>query len=129
MDMLASRVSAVKEVREGMSRLQRKMARGISVVAEGRDMGTVVFPGAGHKFYLTATSGVRAERRYRERLKRGESVSKEIVESEIKKRDWQDQTRSIAPLKPSEDAKIIDSTQLTPEEVVLKIMDHLKIAG
>ena len=129
MDMLASKVSAFKEVREGMSHLQRKMASGLKVVAEGRDMGTVVFPGAGHKFYLTAIPGVRAERRFRERLKRGESVSKEIVESELKKRDRQDQTRSIAPLKPAEDARIIDSTQLTPEEVVEKIMEHLKLTG
>ncbi|MCD4715872.1 MAG: (d)CMP kinase [Desulfobacterales bacterium] len=127
MDMLASRVSAVKEVREGMSHLQRKMARGLKVVAEGRDMGTVVFPDAEHKFFLTALPRVRAERRYKERLGRGESVSKEIVESELKKRDKNDKTRSLAPLKPAEDAKIIDSTQLTPEQVVEEIMGHLKL--
>ena len=127
MDMLASRVSAVKEVREGMSRLQRKMARGLKVVAEGRDMGTLVFPDAEHKFFLTAVPRVRAERRYRERVGRGESVSKEVVESELRKRDKNDQTRSLAPLKPAEDARIIDSTQLTPEQVVKEIMGHLKL--
>ncbi|MBW2614803.1 MAG: (d)CMP kinase [Deltaproteobacteria bacterium] len=127
MDMLASRVSAVREVREGMSHLQRKMAKGLNVVAEGRDMGTVVFPDAEHKFFLTALPEVRAERRYRERSGRGESVPKEIVESELKKRDKNDQTRSLAPLKPAEDAKIIDSTQLTPEQVIEEIMGHLKL--
>jgi cytidylate kinase len=126
MDMLASRVSAVKEVREGMSQLQRKIAGGLKVVAEGRDMGTAVFPDAEHKFFLTALPHVRAERRYKERLGRGESVSREIVESELKKRDENDQTRLYAPLKPAEDAKIIDSTQLTPEQVVDEIMGHLK---
>ena len=127
MDMLASKVSAVREVRVGMSHLQRKMAKGLKVVAEGRDMGTVVFPDAEHKFFLTALPGIRAERRYRERSGRGESVPKEIVESELKKRDQQDQTRSLAPLKPAEDAKIIDSTKLTPEQVVEEIMGHLKL--
>ena len=126
MDMLASKVSTVKEVREGMSHLQRKMAKGLKVVAEGRDMGTVVFPDAEHKFFLTALPEVRVERRYRERLRRGESVHKEIVESELKKRDRNDQTRSLAPLKPAEDAKLIDSTQLTPEQVIEEIMGHLK---
>ena len=127
MDMLASKVSAVREVREGMSHLQRKMAKGLKVVAEGRDMGTVVFPDAEHKFFLTALPEVRAERRYRERLGQGESVPKEIVESELKKRDKNDQTRSLAPLKPAEDAKIIDSTQLTPEQVIEEIMRHLNL--
>ena len=127
MDMLASKVSAVREVREGMSHLQRKMAKGLKVVAEGRDMGTVVFPDAEHKFFLTALPEVRTERRYRERLGRGEYVPKEIVESELKKRDKNDQTRSLAPLKPAEDAKIIDSTQLTPEQVIEEIMGHLNL--
>jgi len=116
-------VSAVREVREAMVSLQRKMAKGAKIIAEGRDMGTVVFPEAGHKFFLTASHEVRAERRYRERLERGESVSRGIVEAELRKRDHQDESRSISPLRPAEDAIVIDSTGLIPEAVVEKILD------
>lgn len=125
MDMLSSEVSAVKEVREAMVSIQRKMARGFKVVAEGRDMGTVVFPEAGHKFFLTASHEVRAERRYKERLERGEAVLRSVVEAELKRRDRQDETRTISPLRPAEDAIVIDSTGLDPEEVVEEILDHL----
>ena len=123
MDMFSSEVSAVREVREAMVSLQRKMAKGAKIIAEGRDMGTVVFPEAGHKFFLTASREVRAERRYRERLERGESVSRGIVEAELRKRDHQDESRSISPLRPAEDAIMIDSTGLIPEAVVEKILD------
>lgn len=126
MDMLSSKVSAVKEVREAMMELQRKMARGISIVVEGRDMGTVVFPEARHKFFLTASPEVRAERRYKEMVGRGESVSKEVVEAKLRKRDHQDKTRSLAPLKPATSAKLIDSTKLTPDEIVRDILKDLK---
>jgi len=122
MDMLSSSVSAVKEVREAMTGLQQKMAEGVNVVAEGRDMGTVVFPNARYKFFLTAFPQVRADRRYMERLRRGESVSKEIVEVELRGRDHQDKTRSLAPLKPARDAHVIDSSTLTPEEIVEEII-------
>ena len=123
MDMLSSEVSAVREVREAMVSLQRKMAKGAKIIAEGRDMGSVVFPEAGHKFFLTASHEVRAERRYRERLERGESVSRGIVEAELRKRDHQDESRSISPLRPADDAIMIDSTGLIPEAVVEKILD------
>ena len=126
MDMLSSRVSAVREVRDAMTDLQRKMAKEVKVVAEGRDMGTVVFPEAENKFFLTAEPKVRAERRYRERLARGERISKEVVEEFLRKRDHQDQTRSLAPLNPAEDAKIVDSTALTVEEVIEEMLIHLK---
>jgi CMP/dCMP kinase len=121
MDMLSSAISAVKEVREAMTMLQRRMAvqgeQG-GVVAEGRDMGTVVFPHADYKFFVHADPCVRAERRYRERLERGESVSRGEVEKELTKRDEQDMTRALAPLIPAKDAIIIDTTHLTVEEVV-----------
>jgi cytidylate kinase len=126
MDMSSSTVSAVKEVREAMADLQRKMAKGAEVVAEGRDMGTVVFPAAAYKFFLTATPEVRAERRFEERLRRGESVSKALVNIELRKRDRQDERRSLAPLRPAQDAIIIDSSAMTVEEVVEKILDHIK---
>ncbi len=125
MDMLSSKVSSVKEVREAMVGLQRKMAEGVKLVAEGRDMGTVVFPKARHKFFLTASPEIRAQRRYRERLERGESISKSLVEEELRQRDRQDQTRSLAPLKPANDAIVIDSTVLTPQEVIEKILSYL----
>ena len=126
-DILSSDVSAVWEVRKAMTQLQRKIAKGIELVAEGRDMGTVVFPDAKYKFFLTASPGVRAERRYNERKGRGEPASRTLVESELKKRDRQDETRSLAPLKRAEDAKIIDTTTLTAEEVVTEILCYLQI--
>jgi cytidylate kinase len=125
-DMAASTVSAVKEVREAMTDLQRIMAKGLNIVAEGRDMGTVAFPGAAHKFFLTASIKERAERRYRERIARGESVSRNSVEKELRKRDDQDKTRALAPLRPAEDAVIIDSTELSIEQVVDKIFNIFK---
>jgi cytidylate kinase len=125
-DMAASTVSAVKEVRAAMTDLQRIMAKGLNIVAEGRDMGTVVFPEAVHKFFLTASVRERAERRYLERMARGESVSRESVEEELRKRDYQDETRALAPLKPAEDAVIIDSTDLTIEQVIEKIINIFK---
>ena len=126
MDMLSSTISAIKEVREAMVYLQRKIAEDKNVVAEGRDMGTVVFSGAKHKFFLTASPEVRAERRYRERVRRGgESVSFSQVDSELRKRDHQDKTRTWAPLKPAKDAKTIDSTRLAPEEVIEEILRYL----
>jgi cytidylate kinase len=126
MDMLSSAVSAIKEVREAMTSLQRRMAEEGAVVAEGRDMGTVVFPDAEHKFFLSADPGVRAGRRYRERLERGESVSREEVEKELMKRDDQDSTRTLAPLVPAVDAIIVDTTHLTVEEVVEQIIGAIE---
>jgi CMP/dCMP kinase len=127
MDMASSKVSAVSEVRKAMTGLQRKMAKGMTLVAEGRDMGTVVFPDAKHKFYLTASLEIRTERRYKERLERGEAVNRMFVESQLKKRDHQDETRSIAPLRPAEDAKIIDTTEMTPEQVIGAILCQLDL--
>lgn len=127
MDMLSSAVSAVREVRAAMVEQQRKIARGRPIVAEGRDMGTVVFPQAGHKFYLTASPEVRAERRYRERLERGENVSFKQLKDELGRRDRQDSGRSLAPLKPAEDAVTIDSTDLTADEVIARIMGNLDL--
>jgi cytidylate kinase len=89
-------------------------------------MGTVVFPEAAWKFYLTASSDVRAGRRYEELLERGEKALKNIVKTNLKKRDHQDRMRPLAPLKPAEDALIIDSTTLTIEEVVEVMLSYLK---
>jgi cytidylate kinase len=126
LDMLSSSISAVQEVREAMAALQRRMAKDGGFVAEGRDMGTVVFSGARWKFYLTASVEARAERRYRERLARGETVTKEGVAGDLKKRDDQDRLRALSPLKPAEDAVVIDSTGLTAEAVVEQMLKHIE---
>jgi len=118
MDLLSSSVSAVKEVRDAMTALQRRIGREGKIVAEGRDMGTVVFPDAKYKFFLTADEKVRAERRYLERAARGESVARDEVEKGLRKRDEQDSRRAIAPLAAAEDAVIVDTSKLTIEEVV-----------
>ena len=88
-------------------------------------MGTIVFPNAEYKFFITASTEVRAERRYKERINRSESVSLEEVEKELKIRDHQDETRPIAPLRPAKDAKIIDSTSLNPNQVIEKILKEM----
>jgi len=118
MDLLSSAVSALRETREAMTELQRKLGREGCIVAEGRDMGTVVFPGAGFKFFLTADPEVRAERRYLERIGRGEKVAREEVEENLLKRDEQDMTRPLAPLRPAADAKMIDTSDLNPQQVM-----------
>ena len=127
MDMLSSNVSAVKEVREAMCNLQRKISRGRStgLVAEGRDMGTVVFPNARFKFLLTASLEERALRRYLELQVRGKAVGKESVMKNLKIRDNQDENRALAPLKPAPDALIIDSTGMKIEEVVGRMLKHV----
>jgi len=126
MDMLSSKISAVKEVRDAMKTLQRKMGSKGRMVAEGRDMGTVVFPDADYKFFVTALPEIRAERRFKERQDRGEIVSMAEVAKELKKRDNQDTNRDIAPLHPAKDAKVIDSTALNQNEVAELILREIK---
>ena len=127
MDMLSSTVSTVKEVREAMSTLQRSIARhvGKGVVAEGRDMGTVVFPEARCKVLLTASLEERASRRHRELLDRGKTVTKTEVMEGLKKRDYQDQNRSLAPLRPAADALILDTTGMGIEAVLKRLIAHV----
>jgi len=126
MDMLSSRISAVREVRDAMTMLQRKIGTTGSLVAEGRDMGTVVFPDADHKFFITASVRERARRRYLERLSRGESLPMEKVEEDIIKRDAQDSGRNLAPLRPAEDSETIDTTGVTIEQVIEGILKKIK---
>jgi cytidylate kinase len=124
-DMLSSKISAIKEVRDAMTGLQRRIGSKGGIVAEGRDMGTVVFPDADHKFFLTASPEIRAARRHKERLGRSECISMEQVETELRKRDEQDKTRIIAPLRPAVDAIIIDTTALEIDGVVEKIAERI----
>jgi cytidylate kinase len=129
MDMLSSRVSAVKEVREAMTELQRAIGKSGGLVAEGRDMGTVVFPHADHKLFITASLEARAERRYTERIERGESVSRQEVKEELRKRDKQDETRSIAPMRPADEAIIIDTTSLDIGQVMEEVLHKIGKKG
>lgn len=115
---LASQISAVPVVRETLLSIQREVGRAGGVVAEGRDMGTVVFPHADIKFYLVADVIERSRRRYEELIERGEKVDLEEIRQSLRVRDQQDSERSIAPLRAAEDAVIIDSTFRDVAEVV-----------
>jgi cytidylate kinase len=119
---LASAVSMRRPVREAMAALQRKMGSGGRIVAEGRDTGTVIFPRARYKFFLDAEPRERALRRYRELKAKGLGLELEEVDREVRERDAQDSSRELAPLRPAEDARLVDSTGLTPEEVVDRML-------
>ena len=122
--MLASAVSARPVIRKYLLDLQRKLGQEKSAVFEGRDMGTVVFPDADLKFFLDATTRKRALRRFKELKLKTKQTLKE-VENEIQQRDRNDSTRDLAPLKPAKDAIIIDSTDLTVNEVVDFMVSHI----
>ena len=126
MDLFASDVSKLDVVRNAMTSLQRKIGSQGPLVAEGRDMGTVVFPEARHKFYLDASLEVRVDRRFQERKNRGESISRDEVREDLIKRDRQDMNRSLAPLKPALDAVIIDTTRLSLDQVIEKILGEIE---
>lgn len=125
-ERLASELSRLKEVRELITLLQRKEAEKGDLVAEGRDMGSVVFPHAQVKFFLTASPEVRAQRRWNERIERGESITYEEVLNELLARDEQDTKREIAPLKPALGAIVVDTTHLGIEEVLEILLIHSK---
>jgi cytidylate kinase len=130
--MLASRVSAVKCVREEMVRLQRDCGRQGRIVVDGRDAGTVIFPCARFKFYLDADAEVRSRRRYKELIEKEQEVEYSIVHQELMKRDRDDSSRALAPLKPAPDAVIIDTTGMTVEEVVqamISVIDARTLQG
>lgn len=113
---LASELSKIKEVREKMVELQRKIAKNNNVVMDGRDIGTVVFPEADLKIFMTADLNVRANRRYVELREKGINVSLEEVKEMMIKRDKEDETRDISPLIKASDAIILDNTHMSPEE-------------
>ncbi|WP_190615561.1 (d)CMP kinase [Tepiditoga spiralis] len=118
---LASRVAKIPEVRKKVNYILKSISSKESTVIDGRDIGTVVLPKAEVKIYLTASAKERANRRYKELIEKGEKVNFEDVYTEIKKRDEADTNRTIAPLKPAEDAKIIDTTGKKIEEVLSEI--------
>ena len=123
---LASDVSKFGFVRKKLTELQREMAAKGSVIMDGRDIGTQVLPNADLKIFMTATLHERAKRRFEELKAKGQDVNLDAVESEIALRDKQDSEREIAPLKQADDAILLDTTNLTVEEVVIKILELAK---
>lgn len=122
---MASLIAAKKTVRESILDLQRSFLQKPGLVAEGRDMGTVVFPEAKHKFFLTATVEERASRRYKQLISKGFDVSIADLVVEIQERDFRDTNRTISPLVPADNAVIIDSTELSPSQVIEFILGDI----
>lgn len=120
---MASKSSVNKDVRTKLVELQQKLASLENVVMDGRDIGTVVLPNADVKIYLTASSMVRAKRRYAELIEKGLEADLSQIEADIIERDNRDMTREISPLKQADDAVLLDSSELTIEEVVDKMLD------
>ncbi len=118
MDALSSAISRIPELREWLTRIQRKIGEHGNLVAEGRDMGTVVFPDADFKFFLVASAEERARRRKIQLDSSGEKVLYENILLQIKARDQADASRSVAPLRPAPDAEIIDTTGLDVDSVI-----------
>ena len=125
MAMVASRVSAEPEVRMKLTEMQRVIARNGKIVAEGRDMGTVVLPDARFKFFLDATAEERARRRQKQLLEKGQKAEYKQLLSQIQKRDRDDSSRSLAPLKPAADAMVIDSSKMSIDEVVSFMLQYV----
>ena len=125
MGMMASKVSALAVVRQAMTALQQAMAAKQRVVVEGRDMGTVVFPQAKHKFYLSATAEERARRRTEQLAEKGIEANASEILAQIVQRDHDDSTRALAPLKPAADAVLIDSSTMTIDQVVTCMLNTI----
>ncbi|BEU02832.1 cytidylate kinase [Agarivorans sp. OAG1] len=121
----ASKVAAFPRVREALLRRQRAFREEPGLIADGRDMGTVVFVDAPAKIFLDASAAERAQRRYNQLQEKGFSVSFDHLLSEIEERDHRDRNRSVAPLVPAQDALVIDSTSLSIEEVVKMSIDYI----
>lgn len=124
--MGASKVSAIPQVREFLLNLQRKIAKTNNVIMDGRDIATVVLPDAEVKIFLFASPECRAERRYKELVEKGENVSFDDVLKDVNQRDYQDSHREIAPLKPSEESIMADTSELTLQESIDLIVNTIK---
>ena len=125
----ASKVAAIPAVRSALLKRQRDFAQPPGLVADGRDMGTVVFPHAPLKIYLDASAEVRADRRYKQLIDKGLSASLETILEDIRARDDRDMNRSVAPLRPADDAVILDSTALSIEEVMKTVLEQARHKG
>lgn len=125
----ASRVAAYPRVRDALLDKQREMRQPPGLVADGRDMGTVVFPDATLKVFLEADVGERARRRYKQLLQKGLSANLDDLLRELAERDLRDRTRAIAPLKPASDAILLDSTSMSIEEVFAAVIAEARARG
>ena len=125
----ASRVAAYPRVRDALLDKQREMRQPPGLVADGRDMGTVVFPDAALKVFLEADVGERARRRYKQLLQKGLSANLDDLLRELAERDLRDRTRAIAPLKPASDAILLDSTSMSIEEVFAAVIAEARLRG
>ena len=123
---MASKTSAIPEVREKLLELQRSLAREKDVIMDGRDIGTNILPNADVKIYLTASVETRARRRYDELKEKGTDCSLDEIARDIRERDERDMTREIAPLKKAEDAILVDSSDMTIQQVVDEICSHCR---
>lgn len=124
--MNASVVAAYPGVREALLKRQRDFRQLPGLVADGRDMGTTVFPDADIKIFLTASAEARAQRRYKQLVEKGESVDMNALIKDIQERDERDSKRTVSPLKPAADAILLDSTQMTIEEVLEAMLSLVK---
>ena len=123
---MTSSISTIPEVREALLSLQRNLAKENNVLMDGRDIGTCVLPNAELKIYLTASTKVRAKRRYDEMIEKGMECNLKELEASIKERDYRDMNREIAPLKQAEDAVFLDTSDMNIEEVVSAIIRLVK---
>jgi len=123
----ASQVASIEAVREALLARQKDFYKAPGLIADGRDMGTVVFPDAPVKIFLDASAEERAQRRFNQLQNKGFNVSIAQILSEIKERDFRDRNRSVAPLKAASDALVIDSTSLTIDEVVSQVLEFSKL--
>lgn len=126
---LASTLARLPGVRQALLELQRNFRRPPGLVADGRDMGTTVFPDAGLKVYLTASADERAKRRYKQLKDKGIDVSLPALSRDIEDRDRRDTERSVAPLRPAGDARVLDSSSLTIDEVARTIVEWARDIG
>lgn len=118
----ASRSAAVPGVRRALFELQRRAAREPGLVADGRDMGTAIFPDAPLKIFMTASARVRAERRARQLEARGQTADREALTRDLEERDRRDRSRAASPLRPAEDARLLDTSEMGIDEVVKKVL-------
>ena len=125
----ASKVAALPKVRAALLELQKNMANDSGLIADGRDMGTVVFPNADAKVYLTASAEARANRRVAQLEQAGQSADYQAILQSIQQRDERDENRSVSPSKPAEDALVLDSSQMSAEEVYSKIKEFCQTKG
>ncbi len=123
---VASQIAARPEVRDALLQRQRDFARPPGLVADGRDMGTVVFPDAPAKIFLDASAEVRADRRYKQLIENGFDANFTALVEEIRQRDERDRNRSVAPLRPAEDALVVDSSDLSVDEVEATLWRYIQ---